>query len=180
MPAEMIKVCQEEPRQQAARQLLAASDAYSTALYPEESRHPADVESLALSNVRFLVGRLNGEPVGCVALVISDDRTAELKRMIVFPETRGRGIGSRLLRRVEAAAVEEGIDTIRLETGPKITKRSVSIGVMAIGPGDRSDDTKLDPIASSLKNGCPGNNHGLIEQLLRPHRVSPSRGSPHP
>jgi len=114
----MIEVRQEDPRQEEIRQLLAASDTYSIALYPEEGRHPVDVEFLASPLVRFFVGRLDGRAVGCVALVTSDDGAAELKRMIVLQEIRGRGVGSSLLKRAELAAAEEGVDTIRLETGP--------------------------------------------------------------
>jgi putative acetyltransferase len=124
--ASEITVSQEDPRQLETQQLLAASDAYSMALYPEEGRHPVDVEFLASPVVRFFIARLNGKPVGCVALVISADRAAELKRMIVLPEARGRGIGSSLLKRAEVAAAEEGACTIRLETGPR-SREAISL-----------------------------------------------------
>jgi putative acetyltransferase len=125
MAPELI-VCQEDPRQQETQQLLAASDAYSRSLYPEEGRQPVEVEFLASPLVRFFIARLNGKPVGCVALVISDDRTAELKRMIVLPEARGCGIGSSLLKRAEVAAAEEGAGAIRLETGPR-SRKAISL-----------------------------------------------------
>jgi putative acetyltransferase len=126
MASEITGVRQEDPRHHETQRLLAASDAYSMALYPEEGRHPVDVEFLASPPVRFFVARLNGEPVGCVALLISDDRTAELKRMIVLPEARRRGVGSRLLNCAEATATEEGVDTIRLETGPR-SREAISL-----------------------------------------------------
>jgi putative acetyltransferase len=85
-----------------------------------------DVEFLTSPFVRFFIARLNGKPVGCVALVISDDRTAELKRMIVLPEARGRGIGSSLLKRAEVTAAEEGVGAIRLETGP-LSREAISL-----------------------------------------------------
>jgi putative acetyltransferase len=121
-----IMIRQEDPRLQDIRQLLAASDAYSMALYPEEGRRPVDVEFLASPSVRFFVARLNGQPVGCVALATSDDGAVELKRMIVLPQTRGRGVGSSLLKRAEAAAAKEGVDTIRLETGP-LNREAISL-----------------------------------------------------
>ena len=86
MTSEMIEVREEDPRQQEIRQLLTASDTYSMALYPEAGRHPVNVEFLSSPLVQFFVGRLNGEAVGCVALLISDDGAAELKRMIVLPQ----------------------------------------------------------------------------------------------
>ena len=121
-----ITICQEDPRQRETQQLLAASDAYSRSLYPEEGRHPVDVEFLASPLVRFFIARLNGKPVGCVALVISDDGAAELKRMIVLPEARGCGIGSSLLKRAEVTAAEEGAGAIRLETGPR-SREAISL-----------------------------------------------------
>jgi putative acetyltransferase len=117
--ASEIAVRRADPRGQDVQRLLAASDAYSRALYPEHGRHPVDVEFLASPSVRFFVARLDGEAVGCVALVIMDDNAAELKRMIVLPEARGRGIGSSLLSHAERAAVVEGTTLIRLETGPR-------------------------------------------------------------
>lgn len=116
-----IEVCEGDPRQQEIGQLLAASDAYSIALYPDEGRHPVDIEFLASPLVRFFVGRLNGKAVGCVALVTSDDGFAELKRMIVLPEARGGGIGSSLLKRAEA-----GVDIVRLEIGP-LSRAAISL-----------------------------------------------------
>ena len=46
--------------------------------------------------------------------------------MIVLPQTRGRGVGWSLLKRAEAAAAEEGVDTIRLETGP-LNREAISL-----------------------------------------------------
>ncbi len=45
----MIEIAQEAPRQVEVQALLAESDAYSRALYPEEGRHPVDVDFLGLS-----------------------------------------------------------------------------------------------------------------------------------
>ena len=84
-----ITVCQKNPTQQEVQHLLAASDAFSMALYPREGRHPVDVEFLASPFVPFFVARLRGKAVGCVALVVSEDRIAELKRMIVLSQRPG-------------------------------------------------------------------------------------------
>ena len=98
--------------------LLAEADAYSAALYPVEARYPVDAGFLAAPHVRFLVARIDGRAVGCVALVVGADRVAELKRLILLPEVRGHGFGSRLLLAVEMAAAQDGVRVIRLETGP--------------------------------------------------------------
>jgi putative acetyltransferase len=87
--------------------------------------------------VRFFVARLNGRAVGCVALLISDGGIAELKRMIVLPEAKGRGIGSSLLDHAEVSAAKEGAEIIRLETGPK-NREAISLyrryGYLERGP----------------------------------------------
>lgn len=46
--------------------------------------------------------RLDGRAVGCGALELSDPKAAEIKRLWVSPEVRGRGSGSRLLAELEA------------------------------------------------------------------------------
>ena len=98
--------------------LLRQADAYSAALYPEEGRHPVDVDALSQPGVRFFVARLDGRTVGCGALVLGSHRHAEIKRMVVDAAARGRGIGRAILQAIEAAAMQEGVRAIRLETGP--------------------------------------------------------------
>ncbi len=114
----MIEIAEEEPRQPEVRALLAASDAYSMSLYPEEGRHPVDVEFLASPAVRFFVARAEGQAIGCAAVVLGADGSGELKRMIVLPAARGRGAGHRLMERIEAAAIAERLHVLLLETGP--------------------------------------------------------------
>lgn len=97
--------------------LLRQSDAYFASLYPAESNHLVDVAALAAPNVRFLVARYGGVAVGCGALVLGSDGEAELKRMFVAPEARGRRIGSLILDALEAAGKAEGVRVIKLETG---------------------------------------------------------------
>jgi putative acetyltransferase len=99
--------------------LLAASETHAYRLYPPESVHMLDVRDLIGPSVRFLVARtVAGVAEGCGAIVIGSDDFAEIKRMYVVPEARGKGIGSMILRRLEAEAREAGVRVIRLETGP--------------------------------------------------------------
>jgi GNAT superfamily N-acetyltransferase len=44
---------------------------------------------------------------------------AELKRMYVVPDARGRGVATALLSALEGAARDRGWTTLRLETGPR-------------------------------------------------------------
>ncbi len=66
---------------------------------------------------RFVVAIVDGEPVGCGAIQLLDDRTAEVKRMYVRPEHRGGGLARRILSALEDLAVGAHYPLIRLETG---------------------------------------------------------------
>lgn len=57
-----------------------------------------------------------GRGIGCVALRPIDETIAEVKRMYVDPEWRGRGVGRALMERVIAGARERGYGTLRLGT----------------------------------------------------------------
>ena len=111
-----IRLAMESPRQAEIERLLAALDAYQSALYPPESNHFLDVEALAAPNVRFIVARRGTTAVGCGALRI-DVGYGELKRMYVVPEARGRRLGRLILERIEEEARREGLRCLRLETG---------------------------------------------------------------
>jgi GNAT superfamily N-acetyltransferase len=68
----------------------------------------------------FLVARLDGSPVGCAGICRCEgERTAELRRMYVAPETRRLGIVRTLVTTLEEKARELGYGTLRLETGPE-------------------------------------------------------------
>jgi putative acetyltransferase len=113
----VLSIALETPHQEAVLGLLAKSDAYSKALYPPESNHLIDTSALAQPNVRFYVTRLSGVAVGCGALVLGLDGQAELKRMFVDQQARGRGIGRLLLETLESTGLRETVRLIQLETG---------------------------------------------------------------
>jgi DNA-binding MarR family transcriptional regulator/GNAT superfamily N-acetyltransferase len=64
----------------------------------------------------FIVMRLHGDPVGCGGFKRDAPGIAYLKRMWVARETRGLGLGRRLLQELESRARTLGYQTIRLET----------------------------------------------------------------
>lgn len=64
-----------------------------------------------------LLARLDGLPVGCVALEALGDGVGEVKRMFVDPRARGHRIGRLLLGRRGALAVRHGYRLLRLEAG---------------------------------------------------------------
>lgn len=79
----------------------------------------ATPEDLSPPGGAFLVGWLDGKPVCCGGLKRLPDGTAEIKRMFVVPEARGRGVARRLLAALESAATELGYEVVRLDTGPR-------------------------------------------------------------
>ena len=113
-----VAIAVEDPGQPAVEALIRAADEYLSALYPPEQNYLLDIAQLRKPNVTFLVARLEGEVVGCGAMVRCRDY-GEIKRMYVLPERRGLGIGRRLMQRLEAAAAAAGIDLLRLETGAR-------------------------------------------------------------
>ena len=113
----MLAIAPESPRQAEVIALLNQSDAYMAALYPAESNHLLDVESLCAPGVHFLVARWEGRIIGCAALVQGQGGQGEIKRMFVDPSARGKGAGRGLLEWIEAIAKEEAIHLLQLETG---------------------------------------------------------------
>jgi len=107
----------ESPRQSDVMRLLATLDAYLESLYPPESNHILDVDTLCAPNIRFFVARRGGEAVGCGALRIDSSGYGEVKRMFVHPEARGQRLGRAILARIEDEASREGLECLRLETG---------------------------------------------------------------
>jgi len=65
----------------------------------------------------FIIAYAGGVAVGCGALRELDSTTAEIKRMFVLPEFRGRGISRVVLESLEAHARVNGWTTLKLETG---------------------------------------------------------------
>ncbi|MBU8883758.1 GNAT family N-acetyltransferase [Kaistella sp. DKR-2] len=55
--------------------------------------------------------------VGCGAIKPYDENSAELKRMFVIPEFRGKGYASKILSELENWAKELGFQSVILETG---------------------------------------------------------------
>ena len=106
----------EPPGSAEARRLIALLDRYQTSLYPVESNHLVDPKILSEPGFTFFVARLEGAAVGCGALR-RHDGFGEIKRMFVLPEARGRGVAQALLARIEAAARDQGYQTLCLETG---------------------------------------------------------------
>jgi putative acetyltransferase len=113
----MLTIRQELPDQPDVLRLIEALDAQMTALYPAESNHLLDVAALSNPAVTFLVVRDGEDIVGCGALLRDPRGWGEVKRMVVRPDRRGRGIGRRVLAELETIARQASLALLRLETG---------------------------------------------------------------
>ena len=80
---------------------------------------PGTPPSAADVSVVLLARDEEGVALGCGALRHLGGEAAELKRMYVVPEARGRGVSKAVLAGLEAAATSRGWTTLRLETGPR-------------------------------------------------------------
>jgi putative acetyltransferase len=102
-----------------SRALISALDAELQAVYPEPGANHFHVDPGEVGDGRgaFLVARRGGTPVGCGAVRLLDEGTAELKRMYVAPPVRGIGLGHRLVEALEAEARALGARRLVLETG---------------------------------------------------------------
>jgi putative acetyltransferase len=132
-----IEIAVEDPDQPEVAPLLQASDVYMASLYPADSNHMLDVASLRQPGVAFLVARVDGEALGCGAVVDSGEGWAEVKRMFVSPAARELKLGRRLLEELEAIAARRGARVLRLEMGglqPEALGLYRSAGFVEIGP----------------------------------------------
>lgn len=100
-----------------AAALRAAQRAELDARYGSDDHEPGP-EPTAESVPVFLVARdVNGVGVGCGGLRPLDGGGAEIKRMYVAPQARGRGVSTALLRAIEDEARALGVARLVLETG---------------------------------------------------------------
>ena len=101
--------------------LIAASDAYYVDLYPAESTHLESSDDLKKPNVLFVGCRIDGELVasGAAKIMHNDGNYAEIKRVFVLEQHRGKGLSNRVMRFLEDELQQRGVSLFRLETGVK-------------------------------------------------------------
>ncbi len=119
MTAETITIARADLADAASRTLIAALNAELSGVYvePGATHFRLDPEEVSGGRGVFLIVYHEGTPVGCGACRRIDAETAELKRMYVAPDLRGKGLGRRLVTALEAEARTLGIRRLVLETG---------------------------------------------------------------
>jgi len=65
---------------------------------------------------RLLLAFYNDHPADCVAFKRIDDHSCEMKRMLVYPEFHGKGIGQALAKAIILEAKKIGYSSMKLDT----------------------------------------------------------------
>ena len=114
-----IEIRRENIQSAIAASLIMALNAELTIRYPEEgaTHFRLDGDEVAEGRGAFLVASIDGKPTGCGAIRRLDADTAEVKRMYVAPDARGKGVGHAILTALEAESRRLGVRRILLETG---------------------------------------------------------------
>lgn len=116
----------------------------------------------------FLLARLDGEAIGCVALKGIGDGVGEIKRLWVHPSARGLGVAQRLLDALETQAVDMGLRTLRLDTN----RTQVEAHALYQRQGYAAIDAYNDnPYADHWfeKRIAPARASGRARRSVRPH-----------
>lgn len=93
-------------------------DDYLVEIDGDEKDFFAQYNQIYIKNV--VVCYENGIAIGCGAFKAYEPNVAELKRMFVLPEARGKGIASAILIELENWAKEEGFTSCILETSCRL------------------------------------------------------------
>lgn len=106
----------------AVGELVARAQEFYRERYGSPDATQIDVAEFAPPKGLFLLGTEDGTAVACGGWrsgVHGEPGDAELKRMFVVPEARGKGYARRLLAELERTAAEAGNTRLILETGTK-------------------------------------------------------------
>ena len=138
-----VRITIADPAEPSVRVLIEELDQFMIPLYPVESNHLLDIETLRQPEMRFFAAFVDDEVMGCGGCWLHDGY-AEIKRVYVSPKARGLGLAKKLMQRIEAEAVAHGKLVARLETGihqPEALGLYRAIGYINRGPfGEYSED----------------------------------------
>ncbi|MBA3961291.1 MAG: GNAT family N-acetyltransferase [Chthoniobacterales bacterium] len=91
-------------------------------IYPEQTAPPFPPRDIVGERAVFMVASLGEKAIGCGAVRPFPDgppEIAEVRRMYVAPEARGRGVAAAILRALEDWARARNYALMRLETGAR-------------------------------------------------------------
>jgi putative acetyltransferase len=130
----MIAIKRADPRDFTL--MLQASDNVMASLYPAESNHMLDVETLRQPQMHFFGAYVNDVACGCGGFWAHEDYV-EIKRVWIDLSSRGMGLSKKIMIALEDAARSAGFKTARLETGifqPEAISLYRAIGYIERGP----------------------------------------------
>jgi len=108
-----------DPDAPEVRDIIAAADEFYRELYPAESNHLESAEALKRPGMLFVGCRVDGRLAasGAAKVMTDDGNYAEIKRVFVLDEYRGRGLSCQIMEHLEAQLRGRGVGMFRLETG---------------------------------------------------------------
>lgn len=131
-----IRIAHADPAEPSVRILIDELDAYQLSLYPAESNHLLDIETLRQPQMLFFSATAGGNMLGIGGCWLHGDY-AEIKRVYVSPRARGLGLAKKLMDHIEAQALRAGKRLARLETGihqPEAIGLYRRLGYVECGP----------------------------------------------
>ena len=105
-----------DPAHAPVRAMVEELDAYLVPLYPAESNHLLDIETLRQPQMRFFAAHRGDEVLAIGGGWLHPDYV-EVKRVYVRPAARGLGLAKLIMQRIEEEAVASGRKIARLESG---------------------------------------------------------------
>jgi len=139
----MLEVKPVNPAQADVLKLIGQLDQYQIGLYGIEKCHLDSPAELSSANVLMLGAFFNSGLVGIGAVKLFSGY-AEIKRVIVDPQFRGKKFADELMTKLEQHALDRGVRRICLETG-YLQKEAIGfyskLGYKTIGPfGDYGEN----------------------------------------
>lgn len=119
MSEEMLKVDVSDPRGPEASELIGELSAELARRYDymEDGSGGFKPEDAMGPRGAFVIGSIHGNPVACGAIRPLEGDVAELKRVFVKVDFRGRGFSKAIVNELERQARARGYRVMRLETG---------------------------------------------------------------
>ncbi|WP_171229094.1 GNAT family N-acetyltransferase [Ruegeria sp. HKCCA4008] len=113
----MIEIREADPTSDVLRPIVEAHFAHSESAGPAESNHTMSAETLAGPGIRFCAIYDDQQALGCGALKLLPDGTAEVKSVHILAQARGRGLARVIMTHLADLARAEGVEALVLETG---------------------------------------------------------------
>jgi GNAT superfamily N-acetyltransferase len=145
----VIEIHREDLTSPTAQKLIQALNADLRARYPEgDEMHYFRLTAAEVRPGRgaFVVAYDADTPVGCGAVRVIDTGVAEIKRMYVLPDVRGRGIARRMLEVLENEARALGVTKLMLETGTRQPEAIALYSKTGYSPADPFGEYPPSPL----------------------------------